>query len=308
MKFYFAPFHGIETQIFRSVFLHHFGGFDAIITPFIPAVERARLSKSHFKDIFPKEDDFEIIPQIIGNKTEDILATVDYLYHIGFKRINLNLGCPMPKIIRKNRACGLMPLPDKIEDIVAAVTALPVKFSLKMRLGLFDKNESLVILSRLADYPLDFVAIHARLGIQQYEGQVDKIAFDECWKISKHTLIYNGDIFSIEDFLAIKTQFIDLEYCMLGRGMFRNPFLLAQIKGKIFSKDEKKQKFALFYDDLITAYTSFYCEKIMLNRLKELWKYFAVFFELTIEELNQLLRIESLKQFLLKTHTIIEKY
>ena len=165
---YFAPFHGITTRCFRKVFFSHFGGIDAMITPFLPVGDISVLSEARFADIFPlQQEPLPAIVQIIGQKKQEMIDTVMYLHDRGHERINWNIGCPTQQITRKKRGCGLMPFPDEIEQIVEAICEKTMtKFSVKMRLGMYSPNESLEIVNRLNKYPLDFICIHARLGTQ----------------------------------------------------------------------------------------------------------------------------------------------
>ena len=308
MKFYFAPFHGISLRLFRNVFFNHFGGFDAVMAPFVAAVPASHLKPSYFSDTYPLSDTLPLIPQIMGNNAQDIADTAAYLYDLGFEKVNLNLGCPMPKITRKRRACGLMPFADEIEQIVDRVCETsPVKFSLKMRLGMFSAEESIAILNRVNNYPLDEVIIHARLGIQQYEGEADRQAFRTCYQVCRLPLCYNGDVFTKEDFCSVTWQFPNLRAAMLGRGMLQNPFLLEEIKENMISAEEKNKRFAVFYQDLISAYQQYFpCQTIIVNRLKELWKYFYHFAPLSDAGLQQLLRQQG-DAFLSATCQLAEK-
>ncbi|MBR4454124.1 MAG: tRNA-dihydrouridine synthase family protein [Bacteroidales bacterium] len=308
MKIYFAPFHGLGCRQFRLVFMKHFGGFDAVFLPFIPAQQLHQLKQTAMRDIFPKENTCEIIPQIIGNDINAIVDTTCFLYDLGFEKVNLNLGCPMPKITRKRRACGLMPFAEEIEQIVDRVCETsPVKFSLKMRLGMFSAEESIAILNRVNNYPLDEVIIHARLGVQQYEGKVDRQAFQTCYQVCRLPLCYNGDVFTKEDFCSVIQQFPNLRAVMLGRGMLQNPFLLEEIKGNMISAEEKNKRFVAFYQDLISAYQQYFpCQTIIVNRLKELWKYFYHFVPLSDDGLQQLLRQQG-DEFLSATCQLAEK-
>jgi tRNA-dihydrouridine synthase len=307
MNLYFAPFHGITTHTFRKVFFSHFGGIDVALTPFLPAGESFTLSEARFGDAFPINiEPIPLIIQIIGSKPKDMLDTVLYLQEKGHERINWNIACPMPQITRKKRGCGLMPYPEDIEKIVESVCEkTSAKFSIKMRLGMYNPDESLEIINRLNNYPLDFIAIHARLGTQLYSGDTDKESFEKCFQQSKNQLCYNGDIFSLGDFHALQNLFHNLKACMLGRGLLRNPFLAEQIQGKEIPEEEQQKRFLAFYDDLMNTYLDIFPKRRALNRLKELWHYFAAFYNLSDLQLRSLLQITDCEQFIKQTNVIM---
>lgn len=307
--FYFAPFHGITTRCFRRVFFSHFGGIDVALTPFFPAGEIHTLSEARFSDAFPvNKESIPLIIQIIGQKKQDMTDTILYLYEKGYERINWNIACPMPQITRKKRGCGFMPFPDEIDEIVENICKkTTAKFSVKMRLGMYNPDESLEIINRLNNYPLDFIAVHARLGTQLYSGNTDRISFEKCFQQSKNQLCYNGDIFSLADFHALQNLFPNLKAYMLGRGLLQNPFLAEQIQGKVISEEQQKKRFLTFYDDLTNTYLDIYPKGRALNRLKELWHYFAVFYNFSDVQLRSLLQITDCEHLIKQTNLIIKK-
>jgi tRNA-dihydrouridine synthase len=307
MTVYFAPFHGISMRCFRRVFFAHFSGIDAAVSPFFSAGDSRVLSKARFADIFPVQSEpVPLIVQIIGSKKQEITDTVNFLYDKGYEHINWNIACPVSQIVRKQRGCGLMPHAETIEDIVADVCRNTVaKFSIKMRLGMYRSEESVEIIRRMNNYPVDFIAIHARLGNQLYAGQTDKDAFETCLQLSTNRLCYNGDIYTTEDFRQLQVLFPDLKCCMLGRGMLRNPFLAEQIRGTNKNASKERIRFEHFYEDLIACYSDAYPSGSVLNRLKELWHYFAVGFALSENDLQQLLCLSDRKAFVGRTMRII---
>ena len=193
-----------------------------------------------------------------------------------------------------------MPHPDLVEDIVAEVTGkTPFRLSLNMRLGLHSADEGRNILQRLNDYPLGFLVIHPRLGDDLYEGTPDLALFEEFCHITRHKIVYSGDVFTVEDYERLSERFPQVEAWMLGRGMLRNPFLAEEIKNQDIN--DKYSRFAAFYQDLTEALLPIRGESGTLANLKELWHYFAHFTHTSDEELQQLLRICDFHEFVEKT-------
>ena len=309
MTFYFAPLHGITNHCFRKVFFAHFGGIDIAITPFLPAGEASILSEARFNDVLPlRQEPLPTIVQIIGQKKQEMIDTVMYLHDKGHERINWNIGCPMQQIIRKKRGCGLMPFPDEIEQTVESICEkTTAKFSVKMRLGMYNPNESLEIIKRLNNYPLDFITVHARLGTQLYSGKTDRDSFIHCFNLSKNLLCYNGDIFTAEDYHNFQQQYPNVNSYMLGRGLLENPFLAEQIQGKEISRQEQLKRFHAFYEDLTAAYFNTLPTRGALNKLKELWHYFAFFYRLSDLQLRSLLQITDYIRFKEETMRLEDK-
>ena len=238
----------------------------------------------------------------MGNKPDDIKDTVTVLSDtFGYKQFNWNIGCPMNQIVRKKRGCGVMPFADLIEEVVNEVCGkTSAHFSLKMRLGLQSAEEGFGILQRLAPYPVDFLCIHSRLGVQHYEGHVNLEAFETFYQTTRHKIIFSGDINNMDFFAHLQQRFPKIENWMLGRGILQNPFLAEQIVGALHATP-LQHRFINFYNEYSELLLSLKGEKIALSSLKELWHYFAVFWKLDAVALQQLLRINDYRSFLKNT-------
>jgi tRNA-dihydrouridine synthase len=320
MQLYLAPLHGITYHNFRNCFVKHFQGINCAITPFIAAKTKAQLNPKKFPDLFPENNKILlIIPQLMGNKPDEIKETIVVLSEtFGYKQFNWNIGCPMNQIVRKKRGCGVMPFPYLVEEIVNEVCGkTSARFSLKMRLGLHAPKEGLEILQRLAPYPIDFLCIHPRLGVQQYEGNVDLDVFETFYQSTNHKIVYSGDINDVDLFLQAQNRFPKIENWMLGRGILQNPFLPEQIVGAspaVAHKNEatgtqnSKSRFIRFYNDYSEILLALKGEKIALGALKELWHYFAVYWKLDKIELHKLLQINDYQIFHRTTQKIFSNF
>jgi tRNA-dihydrouridine synthase len=318
MKLWLAPLHGITNYNFRNCFTKHFHGIDCAITPFIAAQPKVQLNPKKLRDLLPENNTgVHIIPQIMGNKPADIKETVAVLHEtFGYRQFNWNIGCPMNQIVRKKRGCGVMPFPDIIEETVNEVCGkTSVLFSLKMRLGLHSPKEGLEVLQRVAPYPINFLCIHPRLGIQQYEGKVDLDSFEIFYQTTNHKIVYSGDINNVDFFMNLQQRFPKIEDWMLGRGILQNPFLAEQIinlgerrreKGER-RKEKGEGRFIGFYNEYLEVLLTLKNEKIVLGALKELWHYFAVFWNLNPSELKRLLQTNDYDEFQNTTKKIISK-
>lgn len=311
MTFWLAPLHGITHYLYRNCLSRHTTSIKTAITPFFSIQERSKLNFKKYKDLLPENNrTLEVIPQLIGNNPHHFLDTVEKLAEFGYRRFNWNLGCPAAQIVRKQRGCGLLPYPEKIEEVIRLVTQkTSYKISLKIRLGYKKAEESEEVLKRMNHYPIDFIVLHPRLGIQEYEGVPNYDLFEERMKLSNHRMIYNGDINSVEDFIKLKNRFTSVNDWMLGRGILQNPFLVEQIEAEMNGISYNPNSYPLrmyeFYKELVNDYLTYGNEKGTLAHLKELWHYLAISHKLTSEEKQNLLRINDLSQFIKKTEEYI---
>lgn len=310
MKLWLAPLHGITYFYFRNLLCRHAGGIDAAITPFFPVLPASRLNVRKWKDLLPENNtESEVIPQLMGNVASDFVDTVLALEDLGYSHVNWNLGCSMKQIVRRKRGCGLMPYPSLIEETVRKVTKESrCKLSLKIRLGLHSPEEGKELLLRLNAYPVEFIVIHPRLGEWLYEGKPDLAAFDLFYSLSEHELVYNGDITDLSSFLSLSERYSGMKQWMLGRGLLRNPFLAEQIReyaSGIPFTGNYKDRFRLFYRDLIAVMPAQRGISGTLGHLKELWHYFAYFWNLDLPAQTGLWRINDLDRFIDTTWRII---
>ena len=281
------------------------------VTPFLPVGSTAQLNVRRWRDVAPENNTAcETIPQLIGNNPPHFVDTIHELQKLGYTRFNWNIGCPAAQVVRKQRGCGIMPHPAWVEDVVKLVTEeTDCRFSVKMRLGLRNTNEGLEIVERLNRYPLDFIAVHPRLGIQQYEGVPDLSTFQKIYDLSVNPLIYSGDIFDIPSYQQVTKSFPKLMAVMLGRGILRNPFLAEEIcKGETLPKEERQRRFSAFYGDYVEMLRQVRGEQGSLSVLKELWHYFAHFFDLPETDLHLLLRLTDYREFCVRAKEFVETF
>ena len=306
-QLWLAPLHGITSRTFRNTLCRHFGGIDCFMSPFLPVQSAGKFRPKVWQDIAPEHNTaLPLIPQLMGNRPEQFVETVTVLHEqFGYEQFNVNIGCPSSPVVRHSRGCGLMPHPERVEAIVAEVTSkTPFRLSLKMRLGLHSADEGRELLRRLNDYPLDFLVIHPRLGDDLYEGTPNWDVFEEFCSITKHKIVYSGDVFFKEDYKTLAERFPMVETWMLGRGMLQNPFLAEEIKNQ--DVGDKKSRFMVFYQDLADSLLPIRGESGTLANLKELWHYFAVFAHTLEEDLQRLLRINNLSEFMSVSSSLVE--
>jgi tRNA-dihydrouridine synthase len=269
-----GPFQGITDHIYRTLFVAYFGGVDKLYTPFFTAIHKTDAKNLQGAELHPDKNDTSIlVPQILSNDGAEMLRFANFCARIGYKEINLNMGCPFPRVARKKRGSGLLPFPDLIDKILFEYFENPpIKLSIKCRLGYQESNEINELIPIFNQYPLHEVIIHARTGKQIYKGIANQVAFITIKNQFSKVPAYNGDIFSNEQFNHLQALMPNVDHFMLGRGLLADPFLAAEIKGQTFiNKAAILREFleALFearLNETNYALTS-------LGRMKELWSY-----------------------------------
>ena len=212
-----APLRGVTVRTFRAVFGNAMieAGFDGAFAPFIPANSGFRFSRRLFSDILPEEQSsgLEVVPQVIGKDPHALREWCKAVKDLGYRRVDLNAGCPFPMIRKKGRGSGLMRTPDALDRMLeAGCDEMGIGgFSLKTRLGVERSDEILNLMPIINRYPLAALTVHARTAKQMYEGGVDIDAFRAVASVAEVPLIYNGDAIvgdALGDGLMVGRRFI----------------------------------------------------------------------------------------------------
>jgi tRNA-dihydrouridine synthase B len=277
---YMAPLQGVTTAIYRNTYATFFSGYDCAIAPFTRGMESNNPNERTVRDILTNRNHlpFKLIPQILSKSSEEIITLANRMYAMGYSVINWNLGCPLQKIRKKQRGSGLLPYADFIIQILEEVLpSIKNQLSIKVRLGSDSNQDLLRLLPQLDIFPLQSIVIHPRTGQQMYSGQPDLTTFGQCLERTRHSIIYNGDIKTVQDFAQLRNRFPTVQGWMLGRGGVTHPFLPELIKQiRICSKTENVLRFWSFHEELFNAYESELSGPAhLLDKIKEIWYYWS---------------------------------
>jgi tRNA-dihydrouridine synthase len=232
---HFAPLQGFTESAYRLAHSKFAPGIHTYYTPFL-RLEKGEVRAKDLRDL-QAEHPYHLVPQIIVRDVEEFNHLTKTVTELGFKEIDINMGCPYPMQTKSGRGSGILPQPEKVREILDAINKLSMaesehpKFSIKMRLGLNSPEECLQLLPLLNDAPLAHITLHPRVGIQQYKGALDFETFDKFYSECKHPLIFNGDITDIKQMNYIESRYPQLAGIMIGRGLLANPVLAAQYAG-----------------------------------------------------------------------------
>jgi tRNA-dihydrouridine synthase len=280
---YLAPFQGITGFVFRQVYTAHFPTIDKLFTPFFTNIHKSKSLDRKGKELEQSmQNRVPLVPQILSNEAAEIIRFGKFCHERGYREINWNLGCPFPRVASKKRGSGLLPHPEIVGSILEEVAIhLPLKISVKCRLGYQSPREIFGLLDIFQKFSVSELIIHARLGTQIYKGQVDLETFQQVISETKLPLVYNGDIFNVEDFITLSTRFTGISSWMIGRGLLVDPFLPGDIKQRIrIPEPGRSLKVHRFLDDLYYAYRKHNQDRLhTISILKELWEYLSFSFE-----------------------------
>lgn len=148
--------------------------------------------------------------------------------------IDINMGCPVGKVVSNGDGSALMKDPEKAARIAEAVVkACPVPVTVKMRRGWDKGSINAVELAKMLEQAgISAIAVHGRTRTQMYAGQADWTTIREVKQAVSVPVIANGDVFAPEDAVRI-LEFTGADMAMIGRGCFGNPWLFQQARAAL---------------------------------------------------------------------------
>lgn len=277
LPIHFAPLQGYTEAAYRNAHAAAFGGVDTYYTPFV-RIERGEFRHKDQRDITPERNTVpHLIPQLIAPNAEKAERIISLFIEKGYREVNINLGCPFPVLAKRHNGSGILPYPEEVQALLSVVEKHPdLRFSVKMRLGWENPDECLALAPILNAVPLEHIALHARLGKQEYKGIVDLDGFTTFYEACTHPLIYNGDLHTVEEVQGIAERFPKLAGIMAGRGLLANPALALEYKeNRSLTPDEWSERLRVLH----TAVFNHYEEQIqggeaqLLAKMKTFWEY-----------------------------------
>lgn len=268
----FAPLQGYTDAAYRRAHHECVGGVDEYYTPFV-RIEHGEVRKKDLRDTDPERNaGVPTVPQVIARDAEEFARLCDALQGQGWRRIDLNMGCPFPMQVKAGRGSGLLQHPDRVEAICREMQRRPgVVFSVKMRLGQESADESMALLPIINEMPLLHVTMHARLGRQQYKGAVDLEAFNKFCESCTKPIVYNGDIVEMksEELIMNNLAGTKLKGMMIGRGLLTRPWML--------SDKEPQEAIRQMHEQIYRHATTTLCgDSQILARLHAFWEYLDI--------------------------------
>ncbi|MBE6049806.1 MAG: tRNA-dihydrouridine synthase family protein [Clostridium sp.] len=297
MKYYFAPLEGVTGYIYRNAHNRYFKKVDKYFMPFISPTQNKGFTSRETNDINPvHNNDINVIPQILTNNAEYFIRTMKELEELGYREINLNLGCPSGTVVAKGKGSGFLANKEELDEFLEAVfKEATIKISIKTRIGKDSPEEFKELIKIFNKYPLEELIIHPRVQKDFYKNTPNMEVFKEALSLSKNPVCYNGDIYKKEDFKKLIEECPSLDRIMLGRGLIANPALAEELEGGVVAdKDTIKS----FYEEVYNGYKEILSgDKNVLFKMKEFWFYMINIFEDNEKYAKKIRKAKSLKEY-----------
>lgn len=232
-----APMAGVTDFAFRKICADF--GADMVVTEMISAKAFEHDSKKTIKMLFEGNHNAKKCVQLFGHETEPIEKIIKSGVLDGFDVIDLNCGCPAPKIVKNHEGSFLMQDIENAERIISTIRKSTNKpISVKFRLGINGQNNFLEFGKMCERCGVDFVTLHARTREQQYAGTVDKLAYKQLVDSLNIPVLWSGDITTKEDIEYAKS--IGCAGVMIARGALGSPEIFAELSNKPLPYSKKE--------------------------------------------------------------------
>ena len=208
----------------------HYGAPDYFFTEFFRVHSQSRPEKHILRSITENRTGRPVFAQLIGEHVPDMVRTVKELLHYPIAGIDLNMGCPAPKIYKKNVGGGLLRDPAKIDELLGALRdAVPGLFTVKMRIG-FDSTENFErILALINKHAVDLLSVHGRTVKEMYRSEVHYDYIGIAARTVRCPVLANGNITSADRAAAVLAE-TGAAGVMIGRHAIRNPWIFRQCR------------------------------------------------------------------------------
>jgi len=225
--FAIAPMAGMTDTAFRRLVKRH-GGCGLVVTEMVSAEGLVRGIDRTLEYAEYTEEERPISIQIFGGDPEKMAAAAQIVEGLGADIVDVNMGCPVPKIAKHHAGCSLMREPEHAATVIAAMSkAVRIPVTVKMRAGWNDDDRNAPRLAKMVqDAGAAAIAVHGRTAAQSYSGSAD---WDLVARIADDlTIPVFGSGDCVEPEQIVLRMRSGVEGVLVGRGVLRNPWILAQ--------------------------------------------------------------------------------
>lgn len=268
-----APMSGVTNSAFRRL-IHRLnpGCVGLLVSEFISVEGLTRGNPQSTRMMAYRPEERPISIQIFGHEISRMADAARIVEESGADIVDINCGCPVPKVVKKGGGCELMRQPEHLEQILVAVKkAVTIPVTMKMRAGWDTRNRNAVEIARIAEGSgVDMIAVHGRTRQEMYRGSADWSVVSDVTQAVRIPVVGSGDIVDAESLTRATGS--GASGVMIGRGALANPWVFSDIATELaggsrpWRSPHEVLSMLKTYSDILLEDLS---EKAALGRLKQ---------------------------------------
>jgi tRNA-dihydrouridine synthase B len=224
-----APMQDVTNIHFMQT-IATYGCPDYFFTEYFRVHRDSGLDKYILRSITENTTGYPVFAQMIGESIPDLVRTARLLSRYPIAGIDLNLGCPAPRVYRKNVGGGLLRDPETIDRILGELrSVVDGRLTVKMRVGFEDTSQFDRILEIIDRHDIDLLSLHGRTVKAMYHGTVDYDLIAHAVQKLRCPVLANGNVSSAATAMRVLAH-TQAAGVMIGRAAIRNPWIFRQIR------------------------------------------------------------------------------
>jgi nifR3 family TIM-barrel protein len=245
-----------------------------MVTEFVSVEALIRNNKRCLQMLRFLPEEKPIAIQIFGYEIESMVQAAKLVEEFGADLLDINCGCPVPKVVRRGGGAELMRQPEHLRKILAAIKKeIKIPLGVKIRSGWDESHKNAVEIAKLVENEgVNMLTVHARTKVQGYSGVVDYNIVEQICKSVSIPVVGSGDICDMESakfYLGLGVRGL-----MIGRASLKNPWVFKDIfgdlNGIVGQESRSYQEIIRILKDYNFLLQNDLPEKAILGRLKQL--------------------------------------
>src|SRR3954447_1865003 len=225
-----SPMAGVTDYTFRRLIKRR-GGVGLVVSEFISVEGLTRNNPKSKRQMHFDDEERPYAVQIFGGKPDRMAMGAEMAQEVGADILDVNCGCPAPKVVKNGGGSGLMREPAMLETILKEIKkAITIPLTLKVRTGYTDSSINVVDIAKMAEQcGVEHIQVHGRTREQGYKGLANWDRIADVKKAVSIPVSGNGDITTI-DYGLQRWRESGVDGLLIGRGAMQNPWIFRQIQ------------------------------------------------------------------------------